>query len=489
MPIAAVPDYLQKNDPEFYLSAPPGHRFLLYFPMWGADGETQRVDWRTKDKVKKFKRIKGELTFDGWTDIENGQFACTIAACKTPTYIEETPRAKKPKTDSGLKPWKPLMEALLIRQRQVFDTASTASLRLEALAAAPFTTGLGNEHPLENGFAFLNPYGLPYLPGSGIKGVLRQAARELASVDWANGSGWSEEKTIPLMQGEGARRKPVLDSHKQPVMLSMLDVLFGRETAGGDSDHVRGALSFWDVIPQIAGDSLTVEIMTPHQSHYYQQDAYAGSMTPHESGKPNPISFLTVPPGSGFVFHVQCDLAHLARIGRAMPDMAATGRPISAAPDLVQNDHWKALLEAAFTHAFKWLGFGAKTAAGYGAMHDDPAAKERKAQQEQAAADSLRQEQATRERTAALEQMPPAERAMREFIDARSDKNQTELSALLGGLKKGEWNGELKIEIARQAEQLMRTAKKWKEKSEKKNPGKDNDYQDTLKVMAWLQGK
>ena len=110
---------------------------------------------------------------------------------------------------------------------------------------------------------------------------------------------------------------------------------------------------FWDVIPQIKGDSLTVEIMTPHQSHYYQNGA-----TPHESGQPNPISFLTVPPKSGFVFHVQCDLAHLDRI----------------APALAANGLWKTLLEAAFTHAFKWLGFGAKTAVGYGAMGEDPEA-------------------------------------------------------------------------------------------------------------------
>ena len=137
--------------------------------------------------------------------------------------------------------------------------------------------------------------------------------------------------------------------------------LFGRESANGDTEHLRGALVFWDVIPQIKGDSLTVEIMTPHQSHYYQEkrDHKAGnSITPHDSGQPNPISFLTVPPKSGFVFHVQCDLAHLDRI----------------APALAANGLWKTLLEAAFIHAFKWLGFGAKTAVGYGAMGEDPEA-------------------------------------------------------------------------------------------------------------------
>jgi CRISPR-associated protein Cmr6 len=99
--------------------------------------------------------------------------------------------------------------------------------------------------------------------------------------------------------------------------------------------------------------------MTPHQSHYYQRGE-----TPHESGSPNPINFLTVPPGSEFAFHVQCNRPFLARI----------------APGLAKDDRWKALLEAAFVHAFAWLGFGAKTAVGYGAMR--PPTKDELATQE-----------------------------------------------------------------------------------------------------------
>lgn len=348
MPIAAVPEYLQKNDPEFYLNAPPGHRFLLYFPVWGHNGESGQIDWRTKDRVKKYRQNQGRLVDDGWTDIENDQFACTIAAGKSPSYLEETPRAWKPKSDSGLKTWRPLMDSLLHRQSAAsICVRQNALLRLESVATAPFTTGLGNEHPLENGFAFLNPYGLPYLPGSGVKGVLRCAARELAGGEWGDRQGWSEEKTLIVPIG------------KDRIALSTIDALFGLESKDGETEHVRGALSFWDVIPQIQGDSLMVEIMTPHQGHYYQQkrDRNSGdSTTPHDSGQPTPISFLTVPAGSSFIFHVVCDLTHLQRL----------------APDLARDGSWKTLLQAAFEHAFEWLGFGAKTAVGYGAMARPP---------------------------------------------------------------------------------------------------------------------
>jgi CRISPR-associated protein Cmr6 len=38
------------------------------------------------------------------------------------------------------------------------------------------------------------------------------------------------------------------------------------------------------------------------------------------------------------------------------------------APDLAEGNCWQQLLRAAFEHAFAWLGFGAKTAVGYGSM-------------------------------------------------------------------------------------------------------------------------
>lgn len=374
MSIAAVPQYMQKDDPEFYLSAPPGHRFLMYFAGWGENLETGKIDWRTKDHVQKYKRRQGELIADGWTDIENDQFACTIAACKTPPHDDEKPRARKPKADPGLKPWMPLFDSLLSRQAALADALPAgAVLRLDTKATAPFTTGLGNEHPLENGFAFLNPYGLPYLPGSGVKGVLRQAARELAGGEWGETGGWRDDRPYPLLAGPDDAHKPVLDKNRQPVMLSPADVLFGRETPEGDSEHVRGALTFWDVIPQLKGDSLLVEIMTPHQSHYYQwkKDRQGNPVpeSPHDSGQPTPIPFLTVPPGSGFTFHVVCDHAHLQRLA---PELAATD-PATGKP------RWQTLITTAFGHAFAWLGFGAKTAVGYGAMETEDQRRHREA--------------------------------------------------------------------------------------------------------------
>lgn len=289
MAIAAVPDYMGKD----FSSASPGLRFGMYLQVWGSGFAKE------KEKVEPLKRA-GKLNDDD----------------------------------------KKVMVALLARQQASFEAVSNTanSVQLDTVSTSPFTTGLGNEHPLENGFAFLNPYGLPYLSGSGVKGVLRQAARELASGEWGDTYSWSDD---------------------------VISALFGSEP--GADTLKRGALTFWDVIPQIKGDSLAVEIMTPHQKHYYQE-----GQNPHDSGQPIPISFLTVPPGSGFTFHVQCNLGLLEHISA----------------ELTQNEQWKPLLQAAFAHAFGWLGFGAKTAVGYGQMLDKQALSE---QQERARQEKLRE--------------------------------------------------------------------------------------------------
>ena len=412
MPIAALPEYMGKD----FSQASPGLRFGMYFQLWNPDFSKPKD---TKEALKNVTKLSPD-------DI------------KTAASLKE-------------------------RQAINFEACITsdAALRIEAVCVAPFTTGLGNEHPLENGFAFLSPYGLPYLPGSGVKGVLRRAANELASGQWDD-SDWSTDLRHEVHNPQG----------KRPFDASDIDVLFGSEARDGEN-HLRGVLSFWDVIPQIEGNSLMVDIMTPHQTHYYQPKLpAAGSTTPHDSGSPIPISFLTVPPGSGFAFHVVCDSARLQHL----------------APDLAANGRWKVLLTEAFEHAFAWLGFGAKTAVGYGAMKEDESAAKRRQKKEAEQAEQERQQAEQQARETARQTMSPAEQHMDELLEQRPDKTWNELTTLFKALDKGSARAEYRSHVAQRVKALMETGKKWKPTTEKKNPAKDNDHQDTLKVLKWLQG-
>jgi len=277
--------------------------------------------------------------------------------------------------------------------------------------------------------AFLNPYGLPYLPGSSFKGVMRQAAKELISGDWGDNHGWD-----------------------QPAM----DALFGKETESGDTEteRTRGALSFWDVFPWC--DRLAADIMTPHYGDYYQ-----GHTTPADCGQPTPILFLTLPPRTPFVFYVQCNPAALS--------------------DRLRAD-WRGLIEAACQHAFDWLGFGAKTAVGYGQMDLDKS--EQRRQQEQS--ESLQAKQAE---AAELARLSPLERSIQDILTHRPNPSEPVTTTLFQALERGHWQGDEAVEAARHIQKLMQQEKKWKPQPTGKKPEKDKDHQRTLKVMAYLKGK
>ena len=142
----ALPDYLTRH--ARFDDCPPGHRFGLYFDGWREDFSIPR-----DGKTGLFRTVAGAL----------------------PDHSRKALRA-------------------LCARQQVLASAIGEKLLLThpARLTAPLATGLGNEHPLENGFAFLTPHGLPYLAGSGVKGVLRRAAEELVKGEWGDACGWDK---------------------------------------------------------------------------------------------------------------------------------------------------------------------------------------------------------------------------------------------------------------------------------------------------------
>lgn len=294
--IAALPNYIASASNAAFADAAPGHKFLAYFRNF------QDHDGRAFDPYKGKARLVAPLPQPGPQNrTEQAQLKVEFdgvlnEVCKLPAASTAQ------------------VAALRARQQALFQHFGPNGFRISTASTAPFATGLGNEHPIENGFAFLTPYGLPYLAGSGVKGILRRSMQELR------------------------------DDGKEGFTIESINALFGPETVAKPEDARRGALDFWDVFPDPtkAGGKLVVEIMTPHFGKYYQ-----GGETPHDSSAPVPVSFLAVPAKSQFDFHVVCQPNRL--------------------PAALQ-DQWRKLLDLAFQHAFEWVGFGAKTAVGYGAM-------------------------------------------------------------------------------------------------------------------------
>lgn len=325
----ALPDYLTRN--ARFDDCPPGHRFGLYFDGWTQDFSIPR-----DGKTGLFRTVAGAL----------------------PEHSRQA------------------LRALCARQQMLAGSLGDSLLTHPARLTAPLATGLGNEHPLENGFAFLTPHGLPYLAGSGVKGVLRRTAEELVKGEWGDACGW-DKTSIDILFGPG-EENPERDTHAR-----------------------RGALSFWDLFFQPPGDKaplLAVEIMTPHHSQYLQHDG-----SPHANEQPTPIPFLAVAAGSHCTLYVQCNPA------------------LIPADHAELRDSWRALIEAAIDLAGEWLGFGAKTAVGYGRLEIDPKVRA----QREAEREKQERERQQREAEAALA-LKPADQQLLDRLTQRLDTLPTD---------------------------------------------------------------
>ncbi|RJQ72323.1 MAG: type III-B CRISPR module RAMP protein Cmr6 [Desulfobacteraceae bacterium] len=125
-----------------------------------------------------------------------------------------------------------------------------------------FVSGLGREHPVENGFAWHHSLGTPYLPGSSVKGMLRSYLTT-----------WTETARADITRIFGPREDK--------------------------NNHAVGSAIFLDALPT-QPVTLKADVMTPHYGPYYQHD----ETTPGDWHSPVPIPFLTVAENSKFLFAV-----------------------------------------------------------------------------------------------------------------------------------------------------------------------------------------
>lgn len=183
----------------------------------------------------------------------------------------------------------------------------------EAKTISPFITGLGSEHPMETGMILDRNIGVPYIPASSIKGVLRLAC------------------AINLAESNAEYKKSgiVPDDDKNLVKY------FGSMSQEADKQS-RGQLMFLDAYPKDK-ISLKMDIMNPHFRKYYSGE----NKQPVETESPNPIKFLTVAEATTFIF--RCAFIPLK------------------GDSCDENE-----VRKMFGTAFEKVGFGGKTAIGYG---------------------------------------------------------------------------------------------------------------------------
>jgi CRISPR-associated protein Cmr6 len=182
------------------------------------------------------------------------------------------------------------------------------TLLAKAVVRSRMAVGLSAESILETSLSLHRTYGLPYIPGSGLKGLAAAAAhRHLADPAWRKATGGN----------------PIGPSHR---------LLFGEQ-------ELSGYVTFHDALwwPETAsGLPLDLDVMTVHHSDYY----LGKTVPPTDWDNPNPVAFASA---------------------RGAYLLALTG----------PTDWVKAAYEI-LKDALDQDGAGAKTAAGYGRMDVTP---------------------------------------------------------------------------------------------------------------------
>lgn len=185
-----------------------------------------------------------------------------------------------------------------------------------------FVTGLGQNHPTENGFAWHPTLSAPFIAGSAVKGLLRH---------------WMKH-------------------YRQEAYAQVGEYWFGNEQADNENQST-GNLMFFDALPANDNIMLTAEIMTPHFGKWYSEGSKGDKTNaPHDAHMPVPIKFLAVQKAS-FLFSIA---------------------PRNSQDEL-ECQHAKIALDE-LGYALEFLGAGAKTATGFGKMSIDD--KAQKAEQE-----------------------------------------------------------------------------------------------------------
>ena len=184
-----------------------------------------------------------------------------------------------------------------------------------------FVTGMGNSHPVENGFSWHSTLGVPYIAGCAVKGLVRA---------------WVELNEDKLEDVDKRAR---------------LKRWFGTETKEEVAEQA-GVFIFFDAIPE-QRPSLMADIMTPHMGDWYADGAKGNpnnaKAVPADWHEPIPVAFLAVKQAQ-FIFSIA---------------------PRKAQTDESEKERQDAQLKAVFEaleQALEWLGAGAKTGAGYGYM-------------------------------------------------------------------------------------------------------------------------
>ena len=207
---------------------------------------------------------------------------------------------------------------------EIHEKAGYELINFKAELKSPLITGIGQTHPNEVGMVFDHTMGIPFIPASSVKGIVRFA------------------HMLELIKSENLQQ--FLNKEKNGIVESIpetkIAAIFGgdlkiKKSGKSEIEKRSGKVIFLDAYPVTVPD-LHVDIMNPHYGDYYSDEN--GKTPPADYLDPTPIKFLTVKPGTKFIFKA------------IVPKDSDLFQPV----------------KIALKNALEDEGVGAKTAVGYG---------------------------------------------------------------------------------------------------------------------------
>lgn len=264
-------------------------------------------------------------------------------------------------------------EALCKRQAQQVEGLYPYSHKKITLGPqGRLVLGIGGESVYETNMTLHHLYGMPYLPSSSIKGVLRSWIISQVFAQPGQVPEW--EKKHPLVNAEaraiansklfctifGCPEKVTsvkFDSAGNPIKKNKEYQSEEQKNALG-TEH-QGLVTFFDGLPTIA-PLVKTDVMNVHYPDWYKELAYKA---PTDTQRTNPIYFLTVSPENGLTFQT-----HIA-VPRNNPKIKDIGNdygPFIQGTPMTGDTSLLDLVAYWLSKALSEHGLGAKTAVGYG---------------------------------------------------------------------------------------------------------------------------
>lgn len=233
-----------------------------------------------------------------------------------------------------------LFHQLLARRCRLFATLQQEDWLVKKI---PLTTdwrlvsGLGIAHPFEAGFVFDHTYGVPYLPGSSVKGAARA---------WAEETGWDYGECLAVF-GPDEHPPKWQDENKHPKRPFV---------------PAQGHVVFFDAYPT-KWPELEVDVLNPHYKDYYEKktDTNREPIPPADWLSPEPTYFLTVKADTPWEFVV--GVPPLASL--PVPLVEKLVQVFGCSKPVIQETLLRKARQAVEGAATD-LGLGGKTAVGYG---------------------------------------------------------------------------------------------------------------------------